>query len=301
MPELPEVQTVIDGLIPFVKGSTIKKLILNRKNLRFDFPKDFIKNLEGKKIDNISRRAKYLLFSISNDATLISHLGMSGNFRILEKPLSNDIIAIKHAHVIFSLIDKNQNPLTLIYTDARRFGFMDLSFDIENNRFLEKLGVEPLGNQFNAQYLAQRFKGRKLPIKTALLDQSIIAGLGNIYVCEALWRAKIHPQTPIKDLMDKYGRPTNKLDVLSIAIVDILNEAIKAGGSTLKDFSNISGEQGYFQHSFDVYGQEGRACSRKTGNKKCSGNIQRISQSGRSSFFCPKCQIMTNKPVDLML
>ncbi len=292
MPELPEVETTIRGLAPFLQHATIKEVILKRKNLRFDFEKNFAKKLEGQEIINISRRAKYLLFSLSNNDTLISHLGMSGSFKIIKDFANHQ--AKKHEHVIFSLHHQEYKNLTLIYTDPRRFGFMDISSDISNNRFLAKLGVEPLSNHFNTAYLVEQFKGRNLPIKTALLDQTIIAGLGNIYVCEALWQARIHPKTPIKSLIDKNNKPDERLEILVPAIISILNQAIKAGGSSLKDFTNANGEQGYFQHSFDVYGRTNQPCNKEN----CSGIIKKITQSGRSSFYCDKCQ---NKPVDLEL
>jgi len=281
MPELPEVETTIRGLAPFLENSLIKKVTLNRKNLRFDFPKNFAKKLEGQKIINISRRAKYLLFNLSNDSTWISHLGMSGNFRIIKEGDAHN--PKKHDHVEITLSNNNNKNFTLIYSDPRRFGFMDLTNDIFNNKFLAKLGVEPLGNQFNVKHLTDKLAKSNSSIKSALLNQSIIAGLGNIYVCEALWRAGIHPSIIAKTLVSKNDK---RLEILTPAITDILQAAIKAGGSTLKDFHNVKGEQGYFQHSFDVYGREGEKCNKTA----CAGIIKRTSQSGRSSFYCEICQ-----------
>ena len=285
MPELPEVETIKSFLAPNLEEAKITKLILRRKNLRFDFPKSFQKNLEGQKITQIKRRAKYLLFELSNGATLISHLGMSGNFRIKNENLDN-LTLKKHDHVIMSLINKQGKDLTLLYYDPRRFGFMDISFDIKNNKFITKLGIEPFDEIFNASYLAQKFKGRNSSIKSALLDQQIVAGLGNIYVCEALYRSGIHPITKVKNLVTKEDLPTKKLELLVPSIIAILKEAIIAGGSTLKDFSNANGEKGYFQHSFDVYGRNNKECK----SKNCSNKITKIEQSNRSSFFCDKCQ-----------
>jgi formamidopyrimidine-DNA glycosylase len=211
---------------------------------------------------------------------------MSGSFRIIKNENLADYKIQKHDHVIFELFHEQHKNFALIYKDPRRFGFMNISFDIENNKFLKKLGVEPLGNHFNANYLVKKFNKSSKTIKSALLDQSIIAGLGNIYVCETLWRVAINPKLPVHKLVKKDAKATKKLETLVPAIVQILNEAIKAGGSTLKDFSNSDGKEGYFQHSFDVYGREGLNCN----NPSCSSKITRISQSGRSTFYCQNCQ-----------
>ncbi|MCF6344644.1 MAG: bifunctional DNA-formamidopyrimidine glycosylase/DNA-(apurinic or apyrimidinic site) lyase [Devosiaceae bacterium] len=284
MPELPEVETVLRGLEPYLKDATIKKVTLNRKNLRFDFPKGFISQLEGQQIIALNRRAKYLIFNLSNGANLLSHLGMSGNFTILDPKA--DKSDIKHLHVEFSILAKNGEFHTLIYTDPRRFGFMDIFESEENCKFLRDLGPEPLGNGFNAIALVKIFAKKRTPIKSALLDQKNVAGLGNIYVCEALWRAKIHPTTPINKLIDENNAPDERLEKLVQAVRNILQKAIKAGGSTLNDFHGATGEQGYFQHSFDVYGKQGEPCNAQN----CNAIIERITQAGRSSFFCPKCQ-----------
>ena len=284
MPELPEVETVRAGLEPLVRGARIENVILNRPDLRFAFPKGFIQDLRGKKILSISRRAKYLLFALSNEKYLLAHLGMSGNFRFLTQ--DENVKTIKHLHVELLISRREGTSLKLIYTDPRRFGFMDIISSPEESRFLRHLGPEPLGNHFSANYLADIFKNRRTPIKSALLDQKNIAGLGNIYVCEALWRVKLHPQALAGSLVQKNGAPAKRLEMLVSAIIDILQEAIMAGGSTLNDFHNAAGEKGYFQHSFDVYGREGELCTRS----QCKGEIARISQSGRSTFFCPSCQ-----------
>ena len=284
MPELPEVETVRAGLEPLIVGAQIDNVVLNRPDLRFAFPKNFVLDLRNQNIISISRRAKYLLFALSNERYLLAHLGMSGNFRFLTQ--DEDVKTIKHLHVEFSICQKDGTPLKLIYTDPRRFGFMDIISNLEESRFLKHLGAEPLGNHFSAHYLADIFKNRRTPIKSALLDQKNIAGLGNIYVCEALWRVGLHPQALAVSLVQKNGAPAKKLEMLVSAIIDILQEAIMAGGSTLNDFHNTTGEKGYFQHSFDVYGREREPCT-KPG---CKGEIARISQSGRSTFFCPSCQ-----------
>ena len=284
MPELPEVETVIRGLSPQLTGATIIKVKLNRSGLRFDFAKDFASNLQEQTIIALNRRAKYLIFALDNGKKLLSHLGMSGNFTIVKS--DTDLSNIKHCHVEFLLKTKNNEIIKLIYTDPRRFGFMDIFEHEENCKFLHQLGVEPLSNHFNAKSLANKFQNKRTPIKSALLNQKIIAGLGNIYVCEALWIAKINPKTPIKQLVNKNGTPSTRLEILVPAIIDILNRAIRAGGSTLNDFHDANGQSGYFQHSFDVYGREGEQCN----NEKCNAKIIRISQAGRSTFYCPKCQ-----------
>lgn len=282
MPELPEVETVRRGLAPHIEGARIEEVILNRPNLRFAFPNDFAERLTGQVIVQVHRRAKYLLMALSGEETLLSHLGMTGNFRVSDQPQTIQ----KHDHVVMHLRRQDESARTLIYSDPRRFGFMDLYTDAADCAFLNRLGPEPLGNEMNAASLAVRFKARKSAIKSALLDQRNIAGLGNIYVCEALWRAGISPETPTGDLVKADGTPRRELEALSGTIRDVLEAAIAAGGSTLRDFRNSEGGAGYFQHAFDVYGREGERCH----TKGCKGSIARIVQSGRSSFFCPVCQ-----------
>lgn len=290
MPELPEVEIIRAGLEPFLLNARIKRLILNRQNLRFDFPDQFAKRVAGTTIINVSRRAKYLLLELSSGQTLLSHLGMTGNYRFFQ-PETPDKFE-KHDHVVFELRSNStgQNKLPapfLVYSDPRRFGFMDLFDDPNACAFLKDLGPEPLGNQLTSNFLASRFAKRRGPIKTVLLDQRVLAGLGNIYVCEALFRAKIHPVTPTNALAGLgAGKFDPRLEDLTRNIRTVLEEALQAGGSTLKDYKTVEGQSGYFQHRFDVYDREGESCH----NSNCEGIIQRIVQAGRSSFFCPVCQ-----------
>ncbi|MCF6328138.1 MAG: bifunctional DNA-formamidopyrimidine glycosylase/DNA-(apurinic or apyrimidinic site) lyase [Devosiaceae bacterium] len=291
MPELPEVETIKRGLSPYLINARIKKLILRRKNLRFDFPENFAEQVSGTDIINVSRRAKYLLLELSNGKTLLSHLGMTGNYRFFNPPKPNEFE--KHDHVVFELTSPNAPAPFLVYSDPRRFGFMDMFEDAEDCKFLKHLGPEPLGNHLNASLLASGFANRRAPVKTVLLDQKVLAGLGNIYVCEALFRAKIHPAAPANTLSGENGVPGSKntkndtrLTPLAIHIRQVLEEALDAGGSTLKDYKSVEGESGYFQHSFDVYGRADENCR----TPDCDGVIERIVQAGRSSFFCPRCQ-----------
>lgn len=291
VPELPEVETIRRGLALLVEGTLIEKVEINRPDLRFAFPKDMAERLEGQTISHLGRRAKYLLFSLSSGETLLSHLGMTGNYRFADTDLvqptryRDPAGPRPHDHVVFHLKRAGETGV-LLYSDPRRFGFFDLFADPRTCAFLSRLGPEPLGNQFSAIGLAVRLQGKKAPIKTALLDQSVVAGLGNIYVNEALWRAHIAPATPSARLVRKSGTPTARLEALVAAIRAVLDEAIAAGGSTLKDFRNADGETGYFQHRFDVYDRAGALC-RTPG---CSGTIRRVVQSGRASFYCPVCQ-----------
>ncbi len=292
MPELPEVETVRRGLAPYLEGATIETVTLNRKDLRFPFPKGFVKALEGQTITSVGRRAKYLLFRLSSGKTWLGHLGMTGAFRFAEgkfkepsryyEPSEN----IKHDHVVMQLDHPRRGKLTLIYSDARRFGFMDLFENDEDSPYLKGLGPEPLGNAFNAEEMAARFKTKSAPMKAALLDQRVVAGLGNIYVSEALWRAHIRPTTEAKKLVLKSGKPSARLERLADGVRTVLTDAIEAGGSTLRDFRDAEGGSGYFQHRFDVYDRENEPCH----TPGCSGTINRIVQSGRSTFYCPVCQ-----------
>ena len=292
MPELPEVETVRRGLAPYLEGARIDKVTLNRANLRFPFPQGFIKALEGQTIVTVGRRAKYLLFRLSSGKTWLGHLGMTGAFRFAEgrykepsryyEPAEDE----KHDHVVMQLTHPDRGRLTLIYTDPRRFGVMDLFEREEDSPYLQGLGPEPLGNGFNPEEMAARFKGKSAPMKAALLDQRVVAGLGNIYVSEALWRAHIRPTVPAKKLVLKSGKPSARLDLLADGVRSVLAEAIEAGGSTLRDFRAADGGSGYFQHRFDVYDREGEPCH----TPGCRGTIKRIVQSGRSTFYCPVCQ-----------
>ncbi|MET3853220.1 bifunctional DNA-formamidopyrimidine glycosylase/DNA-(apurinic or apyrimidinic site) lyase [Rhizobium sp. OAE497] len=295
MPELPEVETVRRGLTPAMEGARIERLELRRGNLRFPFPENFEDDVNGRTIVSLGRRAKYLLIDLDSGKTIISHLGMSGSFRIEEgrqkttpgefhHERSKDE---KHDHAIFHL-EGSEGPCRVIYNDPRRFGFMDIAerTELQNNPFLFGLGPEPTGNELSAAYLAERFAGKAQPLKGALLDQKNIAGLGNIYVCEALWRSHLMPTNAAGTLVTKTGKPKEALNLLVSSIRDVIADAIKAGGSSLRDHIQTDGSLGYFQHSFSVYDREGDPC-RTPG---CSGTVSRIVQAGRSTFYCPVCQ-----------
>lgn len=292
MPELPEVETVRRGLAPLVEGARIEKVVLNRPDLRFPFPAGFAAALEGATIETTARRAKYLLFRLSTGKTWLSHLGMTGSFRFAELRYKEPSryyepsIDEKHDHVVLTLDTPGEGRLHLIYADARRFGFMDLFERDEDSSYLRDLGPEPLGNAFNAEEMAARFAGKAAPMKAALLDQRVVAGLGNIYVSEALHRAHILPTLPAGRLVLKSGKPSQRLERLADSVRTVLIEAIEAGGSTLRDFRATDGSSGYFQHRFAVYDREGEPCP----TPQCRGVIKRIVQSGRSSFYCPVCQ-----------
>lgn len=296
MPELPEVETVKRGLAPVMEGAKLEKVNQNRADLRFPFPADFVAKLQGKQIDALSRRSKYLLCDISSGDVLIMHLGMSGSFRI-EIAENNEAPGVfaharnkdeKHDHVVFHLKTKTHKPARVVYNDPRRFGFMDLvpRRELAEHPYFRNLGLEPLGNALSGATLARLFAGRKTNLKAVLLNQKFIAGLGNIYVCEALWRSGLNPEKEAGCLVTKSGRPTKKADLLAQNIRATLEEAIAAGGSSLRDHRQTDGTLGYFQHSFAVYDREGEPCSKET----CSGAVERIVQSNRSTFLCPKCQ-----------
>ncbi len=284
MPELPEVETVRRGLEPVMTGARFERVDTHRKNLRFPFPTNFSKRLTGQTVETLKRRAKYLLAELSSGEALVMHLGMSGQF-LIHSPGDGDDgpwRAGTHDHVVFHL----SNGARVVYRDPRRFGFMDLVSltEIENNRHIARLGAEPLDGDLTGKSLLKLFEGKRAPLKAALLDQRLIAGLGNIYVCEALFRAGLHPETEAGALTRPALR--KKADVLAGAIRDVLTEAIAAGGSTLKDYVQTDGSLGYFQHAFRVYGREEEPCLAPD----CRGTVRRIVQSGRSTFFCPKCQ-----------
>ena len=277
MPELPEVETVKRGLEPVMQGFKFERVTLNRLNLRFPFDKNFISRIQGKILTSLIRRGKFLKATLSSNDVLYMHLGMSGRFSI-----DNDLTAVynsnnstnpKHNHVIFEM----SNGVVVTYNDPRRFGFMELIAPGEPSR-LDKMGPEPLDNMFNAPYLFNKLSGKKSAIKSTLLDQSIIGGLGNIYVCEAIFKAKISPKRLAGSLTIK------ETEILVNEIKGVIKKAIEAGGSSLKDFANVDGNLGYFQHSFEVYGQEKKPCV------VCETPIERIIQSGRSSFYCKACQ-----------
>ena len=280
MPELPEVETVVRGLRPHMEGALIERVEQRRADLRFPFPPRFVARLEGAVITGLSRRAKYVLVALDRPDVLVMHLGMSGKFLVN----GQEARAMKHDHVVFHLSSGDQ----VTYHDPRRFGFMDLvtAAALDQHKFFAHLGPEPLGNGFHAALLAAKARGKKTALKNFLLDQRVVAGLGNIYVLEALFRTGLHPARPAADLVTKHGRPRKMAEELVAAIRQVLRDAIEAGGSSLKDYAKADGSMGYFQHRFQVYGREGEACVRPG----CSGQIERIVQGGRSSFYCPRCQ-----------
>ncbi|GAA5098424.1 bifunctional DNA-formamidopyrimidine glycosylase/DNA-(apurinic or apyrimidinic site) lyase [Bartonella acomydis] len=290
MPELPEVETVRRGLEPVVTGAKILSLTLNRRDLRFPFPEAFSERLTGHTIVELGRRAKYLLFHLSQDETVLSHLGMSGSWRVedafLRKASSATGKFVKHDHVIMNIQAKDGKVYHLIYNDVRRFGFMLL---VDTSKFhkhplLKKLGIEPMSNAFSGRYLQKAFTNKKISLKGVLLDQSIVAGLGNIYVCEALWRSRLSPQRSAFTLASETMHARKFSDSLAQNIRDVISEAILSGGSSLRDYMHVDGSLGYFQHAFSVYGREGKECL------QCGTPIVRILQSGRSSFYCSQCQ-----------
>ncbi|MCW5722552.1 MAG: bifunctional DNA-formamidopyrimidine glycosylase/DNA-(apurinic or apyrimidinic site) lyase [Devosia sp.] len=291
MPELPEVETVRRGLAPWLTGARIDTVTLNRENLRFPFPADLKSALEGARVDSVGRRAKYLLLGLSSGRTVLSHLGMTGSWRFAEHGIDKQPryyepgTEPRHDHMVLALDHPEHGKSHLIYADPRRFGFIDLYDDPEDSPHLRGLGPEPLGNDFSALTLARAFKGKKAPIKAALLDQRVVAGLGNIYVAEALHRAHIAPTLAIGRLVEADGSPKPALDDLAAAIREVLIAAIEVGGSTIRDFRSVEGA-GYFQHNFAVYDREGDPCP----TPLCTGVVARIVQSGRSTFFCPVCQ-----------
>ena len=282
MPELPEVETVKRGLEEFIINESIKEVYLSKFNLRFPWPKDFVSKIVGKKIISIKRRAKYIIIGLSDNYSIIAHLGMSGSYKVLKKGEVQDYIILKHDHLIIDL-----DNFKIVYNDPRRFGYIDITNqDPETHKFLSSLGPEPLSNYFNADNLAETLFNKNKPIKNTLLDQNIVSGLGNIYVCEALFRSKINPKKNCSKLVTSKGKPRKNLILLVKKINEVIKEAIEAGGSSLRDFSNTSGKMGYFQSSFNVYNRENEKCLLDS----CDGVVKRIIQSGRSTFFCSRCQ-----------
>ena len=308
MPELPEVETVRRGLQPVMEGSKIVRAEARRKDLRFPFQKDFVARLEGQTVTGLGRRAKYLLADLASGDVLLMHLGMSGSFRVIEgedqktpgkfhHPRAEDRA---HDHVVFHM----SSGAAVVFNDPRRFGYMKIiaRHALEGEPLLSGLGPEPLGNEFDAAMLARSCANKKTSLKAALLDQRLVAGLGNIYVCEALYRSQLSPRRLAATLATKAGprkgvaagqrnsvaggEPTDHAKRLVNAIHAVLNQAIKAGGSSLRDHRQTSGELGYFQHSFQVYDREGEKCQ----TAGCSGIVRRFTQNGRSTFWCPKCQ-----------
>ena len=277
MPELPEVETIRRGLAPALQGQEIGRVVLRRPDLRIPIPIGFADRLSGRRIDEVGRRAKYLLLTCDDGTVLIVHLGMSGRLSVLPEPTA----AGPHDHVDIEL----KTGTILRYSDPRRFGLMTLAAvgQLAQHKLLRHLGPDPLGNGFNGPVLAEALEGRATPIKSALLDQTVVAGLGNIYVCESLYRARISPRRQARNV--RGGR----VDRLVMAIREVLGDAIRVGGSTLRDYQLPSGELGYFQHHFGVYGREGEACP-DCDCHPASGGVRRITQAGRSTFYCPTRQ-----------
>jgi formamidopyrimidine-DNA glycosylase len=296
MPELPEVETVRRGLQPVMEGSRILKAEARRKDLRFPFQADFVARLQGQVVTGLGRRAKYLMADLASGDVLLMHLGMSGSFRVQKPDEANTEANIAgefhhprgkdaaHDHVVFHM----SSGADVVFNDPRRFGYMKIiaRHALDEEPLLRGLGPEPLGNEFDAALLARACAGKKTSLKAALLDQRVVAGLGNIYVCEALYRARLSPRRLAMTLATKKGEPTDHARRLVDAIHAVLNQAIEAGGSSLRDHRQTSGELGYFQHSFKVYDREGEPC----GTKGSGGVVRRFTQNGRSTFWCPQCQ-----------
>lgn len=282
MPELPEVETVRRGLQPVMEGHVIARAEARRPDLRWPLPDRMAERITGKRVDRLRRRSKYILADLSSGETLIVHLGMSGRILVSGAHLGefhhDHPAPERHDHVVFDM----DSGTRVTFNDARRFGAMDLAptESVEDHWLLAGLGPEPLGNAFDEDYLVARLRGRNTPIKAALLDQRILAGLGNIYVCEALHRAGISPRRKAGAISEARVRS------LVPVIRRVLEDAIAAGGSSLRDYRRTNGELGYFQHTFRVYDREAQACV----TPDCTGQVRRIVQSGRSSFYCPKCQ-----------
>ncbi len=289
MPELPEVETVRRGLAPAMEGARLAKVQVRDRRLRWPIAKDFEKRLTGQTVEGLGRRAKYLLADLSSGDVLVMHLGMSGSFRV-----GNDATpgvyyhekskSTAHDHVVFHM----SNGATVTFNDPRRFGSMKLikRAKLDTEPLLRGLGPEPLGNAFDAVMLAGACAGKKTSLKAALLDQRVVAGLGNIYVCEALYRARLSPKRQASTIAGRNGKPNVRAEALVDAIKSVLQDAIAAGGSSLRDHRRTDGALGDFQHNFQVYDREGEPC----GRPGCRGTVKRIVQTGRSTFYCPECQ-----------
>jgi len=280
MPELPEVETVRKGLERYLQDKTLTQIVTRREGLRFPFPENMSQQLQDRKVLSIKRRAKYLLIRLSGQMTLLSHLGMSGSFRFVTDSAYQPT---KHDHVLFYL----SGDSVMIYNDPRRFGVLDIvdTRKEDQHRLLHHLGPEPLSNNWDARVFSDSIRHKNGPIKTTLLDQQVVVGVGNIYACEALFIANISPRRKAQSLAAK-TQPGIRSERLVTAVKSVLETAIEAGGSTLKDFQDVEGKAGYFAHQFQVYGREGKPCVRP----KCSSVISRIVQGGRSTFYCPSCQ-----------
>ena len=282
MPELPEVETVRRGLENHLTGRRIEMVELRRSDLRFPFPEGFTALLRGRLVESVERRAKYLLIRLDGDTTWMCHLGMTGRWTLLGAD-SNDSGDGPHDWVVVHLDDGGR----AVFSDHRRFGFMDVfeTSEQDQNKFLAKLGPEPTPDDLTPIDMAEALKGRRTPMKAALLDQRTVAGLGNIYVCEILFRSGISPRRSASSVAGKSG-VTKRVERVTAATHDVIVEAIDAGGSSISDFVNVEGDLGYFSHSFQVYGREGEPCL----SEECVATIRRIVQSGRSTFYCPNCQ-----------
>jgi formamidopyrimidine-DNA glycosylase len=292
MPELPEVETVRRGLEPAMEGARFDKVEVRRGDLRWPLPKDFARRLHNNTVTGLGRRAKYLLADLSSGDVLLMHLGMSGSFHVFYGGNGKKLGRYHHEreqhaahdHIIFHM----SSGAIVTFNDPRRFGFMKIvaRAKLDQEPLLAQLGPEPLGNAFDAAMLAQACKGKKTSLKAALLDQRVVAGLGNIYVCEALFRARLSPKRVAATIASKTGAPNERAERLVDGIKAVLNDAIKAGGSSLRDHKRTDGELGMFQHHFRVYDREGEKCPAPG----CGGAIKRIVQNGRSTFYCPACQ-----------
>jgi formamidopyrimidine-DNA glycosylase len=297
MPELPEVETVRRGLAPVLSGHRFVKVEQRRKDLRFPLPERFAERLTGRLVKRLDRRAKYILIHLDHAEVLAVHLGMTGRFSVVRPEGRHRSAQVqvgefshdhgrhaKHDHIVFTM----SGGATVTYNDARRFGYMTLiaENDLARNAFFEDLGAEPLSDELDAVYLARRALGRKTDLKAFLMDQRIVAGLGNIYVCEALSRAGLDPWKNASRLATRTGLPTPAAKRLAPAIKAVLTDAIRAGGSTLRDYKQADGSIGSFQSEFAVYGREGERCMRAG----CRGTVRRKTQGGRSTFYCPACQ-----------
>jgi formamidopyrimidine-DNA glycosylase len=302
VPELPEVETVRRGLAPVMEGARIIRVEARRPDLRQPLPRDFARRLEGQTVTGLGRRAKYLTADLGSGDVLLMHLGMSGSFRVSHGPPSHPpphagegegapgefhharSATAAHDHVVFHM----SSGATVTFNDPRRFGLMLIvpRRDFASHPLMREVGPEPLGNAFDANLLAAACRNKKTSLKAALLDQTVVAGLGNIYVCEALHRALLSPKRRASTIATRTGAPNAKAIALVDAVKAVLNDAIKAGGSSLRDHRQTDGELGYFQHHFRVYDREGEPCV----TPGCRGKVKRIVQNGRSTFFCPVCQ-----------
>ena len=291
MPELPEVETVRRGLAEAMEGQRFAKIEVRRGDLRWPLPQDFAQRLKGRTVTGIGRRAKYLLADLSSGDVLLMHLGMSGSFHVfrdqdrqLGRYHHERKKHVAHDHVVFHMA----SGTSVTFNDPRRFGSMKLvaRAKLDDEPLLNGLGPEPLGNEFDAVMLARACRGKKTSLKAALLDQRIVAGLGNIYVCEALYRARLSPKRMASTIADRKGEPNERAVRLVDSIKAVLNAAIKDGGSSLRDHRLTDGDLGMFQHHFSVYDREGEPCR----TPDCGGIVKRIVQNGRSTFYCPACQ-----------